>query len=78
MKRGLGARAFMVSACYFPNSDRLAAGATTGDIYIFNGNSCSKKVSLHSGGIHAIGFTDNTIITSGFRDHILKIHDHNF
>lgn len=78
MKRGLGARAFMVSACFFPNSDRLAAGSTKGDIHLFNGNSCTKTVSLHSGGIHAIAITDNNIITSGFKDHILKIHDHNF
>lgn len=46
-KTGMRCREWIVSCQFFADGNKLAAGSTTGVIYIFNGVTAMKNVQLH-------------------------------
>jgi len=67
----------MCSVAYFDNdSSKVASGSSSGDIYLWSGNGCTKVINnLCRGGIHAITIRGDNLYTSGYKDKLLQICD---
>ena len=69
---------YAYSMCFSPNSNKIAAGCTSGKLKVFEipGGHMSLNISAHSSAVNTVTYSHNNLqIASGGADHHIKVWD---